>query len=113
MVFFGPGADSSSNCYGYSPYSLSTYLLWLRPLIQSDRPRKQVILSITGTIDETAKMLDALQAFADELGAVIAAEFNASCPNIRGATVVPQTRRCADAGPSAQVILLPRTTRPS
>ncbi|GAA5833678.1 hypothetical protein JCM9279_001596 [Rhodotorula babjevae] len=88
VAFFGPDAQSSANSYGYSPYPLSTYLSWLRPLVDcassSQRIVKQLIVSITGTPAETREMLVALQAFADEHGVAVAAELNASCPNIKG-----------------------------
>ncbi|BGP40359.1 dihydroorotate dehydrogenase [Rhodotorula kratochvilovae] len=87
VAFFGPGAESSANSYGYSPYPLSSYLSWLRPLLASSpsaRKSKQLIVSITGPLSETATMLSTLQSFATEHGITLAAEFNASCPNIPG-----------------------------
>ncbi|GAA5893426.1 hypothetical protein JCM8208_000792 [Rhodotorula glutinis] len=95
VVFFGSEANSSANSYGYSPYPLSTYLSWLRPLVdgaapaqrsvpRAQRTKKQLIVSITGTLAETREMLVELQAFADEHGVTLAAELNASCPNIKG-----------------------------
>ncbi|GAA5857790.1 hypothetical protein JCM1840_000911 [Sporobolomyces johnsonii] len=84
VVFFGPLAQSTANSFGYSPYPIAQYLDWLRPLVRKDPKRKQVIVSIAGTLDETDQMLVLLQRFATELGVTIAAEYNASCPNFRG-----------------------------
>ncbi|GAA5975477.1 hypothetical protein JCM11641_004279 [Rhodosporidiobolus odoratus] len=88
VTFFGSSAQSSSNSYGYSPYPLSQYLDWIRPFLATaatERKRsKQVIVSVTGTLEETEKMLDVLQAFATEQGIVLACEMNSSCPNFRG-----------------------------
>lgn len=85
VTFFGgPGGPSSANSFGYSPFPLDTYLSWIRPLLASSAPRKQVIISITGSLDEMKEMLVVLQAFATETGATIGVEFNASCPNFRG-----------------------------
>lgn len=88
--FFDDGR-SSTNCYGYSPHRLSAYLDWLRPLLRENakRPasqRKLTIVSVTGTAEETAKMLETLTSFAGEFApeCAVAAEFNASCPNIVG-----------------------------
>lgn len=61
VAFFGPDAQSSSNSYGYSPHSISVYLDWLRPLLLSKAPKKQVIVSCTGTLEETKEMLQILQ----------------------------------------------------
>ncbi|KAG0661425.1 dihydroorotate dehydrogenase [Rhodotorula mucilaginosa] len=94
VAFFGPDAHSSINSYGYSPHPLRSYLTWLRALLAQDQSethhqsgtvrRKQVIVSITGSLQETRVMLEMLQRFANEVGEVIAVEFNASCPNIPG-----------------------------
>lgn len=84
VAFFGPDAQSSANSYGYSPHSLSTYLSWLRPLLETKRP-KQLVVSITGTPSETRSMLETLRAFAAQHeGVVVAVEHNVSCPNIVG-----------------------------
>jgi len=85
MAFFGHGAQSSTNSFGYSPFPLEQYLDWLRPLATAGGTQKQLIVSITGTLDETAAMLVRLQAFADEVVQKVAVEFNASCPNFKGA----------------------------
>ena len=61
VAFFGPAAESSINCFGYSPYPIATYLDWLRPLLLASAPRKPVVVSITGTEMETAEMLSMLQ----------------------------------------------------
>ncbi|GAA6051065.1 hypothetical protein JCM3770_005481 [Rhodotorula araucariae] len=86
VAFYGSGAESSANSFGYSPHPLASYLAWLRPLLAArPSPSKQVIFSIAGTLVETAEMLSTLQAFADEFpGLTIATELNASCPNIPG-----------------------------
>ncbi|BGP16501.1 hypothetical protein JCM10213_001162 [Rhodosporidiobolus nylandii] len=88
VTFFGPSAQSSSNSFGYSPFPLSQYLDWIRAFLStasSEKKRsKQVIVSITGNLDEMDEMLAMLQQFADEQGIVVAAEGNASCPNFRG-----------------------------
>lgn len=85
VAFFGPEAQSTSNSYGYSPYTLETYLGWLAPLLGSSTlPRKQVIVSITGTVEETKTMLVRLQQWADEFKITVGVEFNASCPNFKG-----------------------------
>ncbi|KAL8278362.1 hypothetical protein RQP46_009254 [Phenoliferia psychrophenolica] len=84
MTFFGPGGQNSANCYGYSPFTLATYISWVRQLLKEDLPRKLVIFSVTGSIEETTVMLSMLQAFADELDITFGVEFNASCPNFRG-----------------------------
>ncbi|GAA5920623.1 hypothetical protein JCM1841_001482, partial [Sporobolomyces salmonicolor] len=86
VVFFGASdesAQSTANSFGYSPYPIAQYLDWLRPLLQEDPKRKQVIVSIAGTLNETHEMLALLQSFAAELGVTVAAEYNASCPNFR------------------------------
>ncbi|GJN90748.1 hypothetical protein Rhopal_003762-T1 [Rhodotorula paludigena] len=84
VAFFGSDAQSSANSFGYSPFPLSTYVSWLRPLVLSTPPakRKQLIVSITGTLSETAALLAQLRDFAAELDTVLAVEFNASCPNL-------------------------------
>ncbi|GAA5983250.1 hypothetical protein JCM10908_000212 [Rhodotorula pacifica] len=89
VAFFGPEAHSSTNSYGYSPHPLSLYLKWLRALLarpqsEQKKRRKRVIVSITGTLQETREMLRMVQRFADAVEAVIAVECNASCPNIPG-----------------------------
>ncbi|TKA56836.1 hypothetical protein B0A53_01237 [Rhodotorula sp. CCFEE 5036] len=94
VAFFEPDAHSSINSYGYSPHPLRSYLTWLRALLAQDQSethqesgtarKKQVIVSITGSLQETRVMLEMLQRFANEVGEVIAVEFNASCPNIPG-----------------------------
>lgn len=91
VAFFGPDAQSSTNSFGYSPHPLEQYLAWLRPLaltastaVAGGSPAKLLIVSITGTLEETEQMLVRLQGFAGEIGQRIAVEFNASCPNIRG-----------------------------
>lgn len=84
VAFFGRDAQSSSNSYGYSPYPLSQYLAWVKPLLASSAPKKLAILSITGNLEETKQMLITLQAFANVTKSTIAVEFNASCPNIKG-----------------------------
>ncbi|GAA5854368.1 hypothetical protein JCM8547_001796 [Rhodosporidiobolus lusitaniae] len=88
MTFFGPSAQSSSNSYGYSPHPLSQYLDWIRPFLLSaskeKKESKRVIVSITGTVEETEEMLGRLGEFAGEVGVVLGVEFNASCPNFRG-----------------------------
>ncbi|KAM0747484.1 FMN-linked oxidoreductase [Meredithblackwellia eburnea MCA 4105] len=85
MAFFGSSGESSTNSFGYSPYPLATYLAWVRPLLTSStKPKKQVIISVTGNLDETKQMLKILQQFADDVKSTIGVEFNASCPNFRG-----------------------------
>ncbi|GAA6028244.1 hypothetical protein JCM8097_006937 [Rhodosporidiobolus ruineniae] len=88
VAFFGPAAQSSSNSFGYSPFPLAQCLDWIRSLLSTANAKKkktkQVIVSVTGTLDETEEMLRRLQAFATEQGIVLAVEFNASCPNFRG-----------------------------
>jgi dihydroorotate dehydrogenase (fumarate) len=42
-------------------------------------------VSITGTEEETKEMLVELQRFADEQKIIVGVEYNASCPNIKGA----------------------------
>lgn len=78
VAFFGPDAHSSINSYGYSPHPLRSYLEWLRALFaqsgDGSRTRKQVIVSITGSLQETKAMLEMLQRFANEVGEVIAVE---------------------------------------
>lgn len=62
VAFFGNEAESSSNSYGYSPYAITVYLDWLRPLLLSKTaPKKQVVVSITGTLEETRQTLKILQ----------------------------------------------------
>ncbi|GAA6001496.1 hypothetical protein JCM10207_006695 [Rhodosporidiobolus poonsookiae] len=88
VTFFGPSAQSSSNSFGYSPYPLEQYLAWIRSFLKTasmeKKRTKRVIVSVTGPLDETEKMLVVLQKFAKEQGIVVAVEFNASCPNFRG-----------------------------
>ncbi|GAA6020980.1 hypothetical protein JCM8202_003799 [Rhodotorula sphaerocarpa] len=92
VAFFGAGAHSSINSYGYSPHPLSRYLSWLREILQQQRepPRrdKRVIVSVTGSLDETREMLEMLERFAatevPPERRPIAVEFNLSCPNIPG-----------------------------
>jgi dihydroorotate dehydrogenase (fumarate) len=85
VTFFGAGAHSTANSFGFSPHPLSSYLSWLRPLIRQSPKRKLVIVSIGGNEKEIETMLRMLQDFADEVGVPgVAAEYNASCPNIPG-----------------------------
>ncbi|GAA5917054.1 hypothetical protein JCM6882_001912 [Rhodosporidiobolus microsporus] len=88
VAFFGPSAQSSSNCYGYSPFPLAHYLDWIRSFLATASPEKkkhkQVIVSVTGDLGEMEQMLKVLQAFADEQGIKVAVEYNASCPNVPG-----------------------------
>lgn len=98
VAFFGAGAHSSINSYGYSPHPLSRYLSWLREILQQQRepPRrdKRVIVSVTGSLDETREMLEMLERFAatevPPERRPIAVEFNLSCPNIPGASSLKQ-----------------------
>ncbi|POY70438.1 hypothetical protein BMF94_6506 [Rhodotorula taiwanensis] len=89
VAFFGEEAHSSINSYGYSPFPLTKYLGWLgeiflRSPARGGQQEKQLIVSITGSLPETEEMLRMLQRFAEEVGRVVAVEFNMSCPNIPG-----------------------------
>ncbi|BGP32373.1 dihydroorotate dehydrogenase [Rhodotorula toruloides] len=84
VTFFGTNAHSTANSFGFSPHPLSSYLSWLRPLIRQSPERKLVIVSIGGNEKEIETMLRILQNFADEVCQPVAAEYNASCPNIPG-----------------------------
>ncbi|GAA5828776.1 hypothetical protein JCM11251_005870 [Rhodosporidiobolus azoricus] len=88
VTFFGTSAQSSSNCFGYSPFPLRDYLAWIRSFLSTasaeKKKNKLVIVSITGTLKEMKEMLVALKAFAEEQGIEVAVEYNASCPNVPG-----------------------------
>lgn len=89
VAFFGEEAHSSINSYGYSPFPLTKYLGWLGEILlrspaRGGQQEKQLIVSITGSLPETEEMLRMLQRFAEEVGRVVAVEFNMSCPNIPG-----------------------------
>lgn len=87
QVTFFNGGQSTSNSFGFSPFPLATYLSWIRPLLNSSSPRKQIIFSIGGSLEETREMLVILQAFAKEMNVVLGVECNASCPNIAGTLI--------------------------
>ncbi|KAI5477138.1 uridine nucleosidase Urh1 [Pseudohyphozyma bogoriensis] len=84
MTFFGPSGESSSNCYGYSPIPLDQYLPMIRTLLTSSAPKKRIIISITGSVEEMGVLLSKIQKFAQEMDTAFGVEFNASCPNFKG-----------------------------
>ncbi|KAJ7356740.1 hypothetical protein DFH08DRAFT_1075857 [Mycena albidolilacea] len=89
-VAFASSSTTSLNSYGYSPHKLSQYLSWIESILGAApaAKRKPFIISITASYPDVLKStIGAIQelrnkgpAFAD-----IGIEFNASCPNIRGA----------------------------
>ncbi|KAI6153225.1 hypothetical protein BKA82DRAFT_136481 [Pisolithus tinctorius] len=88
-VAFLAGSLSSINSYGYSPHPLSSYITWVRMLLERDSlSSKPFIISITESDPESLrKMMTAIQdlrAAHPSWHARIAIEFNASCPNIKG-----------------------------
>ncbi|KAI6010188.1 hypothetical protein EDC04DRAFT_810867 [Pisolithus marmoratus] len=88
-VAFLAGSLSSINSYGYSPHPLSSYITWIRMLLERDPPSsKPFIISITESNPESlSKMITAIQDLRTEHPSWhkrIAIEFNASCPNIKG-----------------------------
>ncbi|KAH9947953.1 dihydroorotate oxidase [Amylocystis lapponica] len=103
QVVFTTDRYTTLNSYGYSPHPLSTYLDWIATLLTSPAPkRKPIILSITAsTPADLSTMLARIQALRTRLrtalpptpgptpgpdpAALLALEFNTSCPNIPGA----------------------------
>ncbi|KAI6134196.1 hypothetical protein EV401DRAFT_2053313 [Pisolithus croceorrhizus] len=88
-VAFLAGSLSSINSYGYSPHSLSSYITWVRTLLERDpSSSKPFIISITESDPEALrKMVTAIRDLSAEHPSWhmrIAVEFNASCPNIKG-----------------------------
>ncbi|EJU01783.1 FMN-linked oxidoreductase [Dacryopinax primogenitus] len=80
---------ASLNNYGYSPYPLSRYLIWIRSLLQNSTSPKPIIISITSSRpSELAYMINSIQLLRRELGdpsapnSRIGIELNTSCPNI-------------------------------
>lgn len=90
---FSAESISSVNSYGYSPHPLSTYLIWIPRILQSNAAsNKPFIISITSsTPARLSEMVAAIQHTRAELddsagpSSKIAIELNTSCPNIRGA----------------------------
>lgn len=88
-VAFLAGSLSSINSYGYSPHPLSSYITWVRTLLERDpSSSKPFIVSITESDpDSLRKMVMAIRDLCAEHPSWhtrIAVEFNASCPNIKG-----------------------------
>ncbi|KAF9260467.1 FMN-linked oxidoreductase [Marasmius fiardii PR-910] len=95
-VAFSSSGTTSLNSYGYSPHPLSTYLEWIRDLLNSAprvRPEKPFIISITASKPaDLERMIQDIQVFRISIGdntlsttCRIAVELNTSCPNIPGA----------------------------
>lgn len=106
---FTADGKSTLNTYGYSPHPLSSYIKWVRELLNDELPfafgeseaarSKPVIISITtGLPAELDDMLAEIQVLRNELrmsvgsegleksdpAALVAVELNTSCPNIPG-----------------------------
>ena len=90
QVAFASSTLTSINSYGYSPYSLETYLSWIESILSSERSgRKPFIISITSS-DPTIlqSMVHAIQRLRAKLNdatstpSMVGIELNTSCPNI-------------------------------
>ncbi|KAJ7806139.1 hypothetical protein B0H14DRAFT_2876684 [Mycena olivaceomarginata] len=89
-VAFASSSTTSLNSYGYSPHKLSQYLSWIESILGAApaAKRKPFIISITASYPDVLKStIGAIQELRNKGPAFagIGIEFNASCPNIRGA----------------------------
>ncbi|KAM7196540.1 hypothetical protein V8F20_007014 [Naviculisporaceae sp. PSN 640] len=84
-------ANASLNSLGYSPYTLETYLGWIKTITaetrssrSNDDRRKGFIVSVTGTPEEVAASYTLISQTQASLGigVPLAMEINLSCPNI-------------------------------
>lgn len=77
--------DSSVNSVGYSPTTLAEYVDIIHDIVtSSQRPRKLVIFSVTGTASEVSKCFALLSTGPCKTYAMM--EINLSCPNIHGSS---------------------------
>jgi dihydroorotate dehydrogenase (fumarate) len=81
----GDGDLGSLNTLGYSPVPLSEYLSYIETLskaLKGGQPRKPVIISVTGTIEDVVECLRQISLAQKNISMPLAMEINLSCPNI-------------------------------
>lgn len=76
--------NASLNTLGYSPYTLETYLGFIRQIADSPsaRPGKGFIISVTGSPEEVAQCYSLIANLQKQVPFPLAMEINLSCPNI-------------------------------
>ncbi|RPA72246.1 FMN-linked oxidoreductase [Ascobolus immersus RN42] len=79
-------STTTLNTYGYSPHPLSYYLDAIKTIITEDgNQKKPFIISITGSPEEVAHLIQQITTFAKDHTLNLAIEINLSCPNIENA----------------------------